>query len=93
MKDTQETQPELYSPQSRFCHKHGMEVIPFYSKKNDKWFWLHQVKDPVTSKFNACFVNSEEEDEAWQEKQFDYANDGRNFNDEKPREDVDIPLE
>ena len=82
----------IMTPIPRFCYKHGMEVEPFYSIKQDKWFWLHQVKDPVTGKFNACFVNSEEEDAAWKEKQADYAFDAKCFNDEPIREDQDIPL-
>ena len=84
------------TPTSRWCHKHGMEVEPFYSKKKDKWFWLHQVKDPITGKFNACFVNSEEEEDGWRDKQFDYANDMRieaACENEDSAEDEDLPLE
>ena len=82
------------NPQPRWCHKHGQEVEPFYSVKQDKWFWLHQVKDPITGKFSACFVNSEEEDDGFKDKQRDYAFDAKCFNDDIPRDEVDkdIPI-
>jgi hypothetical protein len=60
----------------RYCHKHKIEVFPFYSRNKEKNYWKHEYRDQ-NGLLKTCWVNSDEEMDAFREKQVDYGNDNK----------------
>lgn len=65
-------------PEERVCRKHGVMADPVWSRKKNCWFYVH-----TTEEGRDCWVNSEEEDDAFREKQVEYGLDNLMGNERK----------
>lgn len=75
METPKATRPQ---PEERICRKHGVMADPVWSKKKNQWFYVH-----TTEEGRDCWVNSEEEEEGFKDKQWDYAMDNMMGNERK----------